>query len=79
LAESKDEDEIVPSMDTQESSVRRSFRPLVPQDDEDDDALDMDDVGDDNLVETEMVSINIKGLVIWKFSLDSYKGNSTSM
>lgn len=50
----------MPSMDTQETSMRRSFRPLVPQDDEDEDALDMDDVGDDNLVETEMVSSNIK-------------------
>ncbi|KAG0553930.1 hypothetical protein KC19_12G050300 [Ceratodon purpureus] len=51
--ESKDEDEVVPSMDAQESSARpsRNFRPLVPQDDEDDDVLDMDDVGDDNLVE----------------------------
>jgi ubiquitin-like-conjugating enzyme ATG3 len=53
--ESKDEDEIeVPSMDSQETSVRRSFRPLVPQDDDDDDAMDMDEVDDDNLVETAM-------------------------
>ena len=57
----------MPSMDTQETSVKRSFRPLVPQDDEDDDALDMDDVGDDNLVETEMVCFNIRASLICKF------------
>ncbi|XP_024383490.1 autophagy-related protein 3 isoform X2 [Physcomitrium patens] len=51
--ENKTEDEIVPSMDTQESSVKRNFKPLIPQDDEDEDILDMDDVGDDNLVETD--------------------------
>lgn len=53
--EKKDEDEIVPSMDTQESSARpsRSFGPLVPQEDDEDDVLDMEDVGDDNLVETD--------------------------
>lgn len=49
----------MPSMDTQESSSRRKIRPLVPQDDDDEDALDMDDVDDDNLVETEMVSSSI--------------------
>lgn len=66
FVENKDEDEIVPSMDTQESSARpsRSFRPLVPQDDEEDDVLDMDDVGDDNLVETDDVSSFIKTLVL---------------
>lgn len=47
----------MPSMDTQESSVKRNFKPLIPQDDEDEDILDMDDVGDDNLVETDDVSL----------------------
>lgn len=48
----------MPSMDSQEtSSVRRSFRPLVPQDDDDEDAMDMDEVDDDNLVETAMVRV----------------------
>jgi hypothetical protein len=52
----------VPSMDTQESSARpsRSFGPLVPQDDDEDDVLDMEDVGDDNLVETDDVSFIVK-------------------
>lgn len=53
-------------MDSQETSVRRSFRPLVPQDDDDDDAMDMDEVDDDNLVETAMVSIYLH-FIIWKF------------
>lgn len=47
----------MPSMDTQESSVKRNFKPLIPQDDEDEDLLDMDDVGDDNLVETDDVRL----------------------
>ena len=81
FVESKDE-EVVPSMDTQESSARpsRSFRPLVPQDEEEDDVVDMDDVGDDNLVETDDVSSIIETslsrccyLILTNTSLHSYE------
>lgn len=52
-------DESLPSMDTEEkAAVKLNFRPLLPEDDEDEDVPDMDACGDDNLVETS-VSVNI--------------------
>jgi len=50
-------DESLPSMDTEEkAAVKLNFRPLLPEDDEDEDVPDMDACGDDNLVETSATS-----------------------